>query len=157
MELSGWPFDRIAQGHPERARRVERMAAPLNVLVVDDEPKICQILEQILVTRGCAVRIAANGLDALARFKEQPAEVVITDLKMPKMTTSAGCPCGATSASPSLPPSVSWPPKPPEPLALTPLHRCAYNNISSESPLRKGIGAERENHVSPFCLNSHNI
>ncbi len=61
------------------------MSAALNVLVVDDEPKVCQLLEQILRSRGCAVRIAHNGFEALKQFKRQAAEVVITDLKMPQL------------------------------------------------------------------------
>ena len=62
------------------------MPPPLNVLVVDDEPKICQILEQILSARGCSVRVAHDGLEGLAEFQKQPADMVITDLKMPKLT-----------------------------------------------------------------------
>ncbi len=62
------------------------MPAPLNVLIVDDEPKICQLLEQILVSRGCTVRVAHDGLEGLAQFKQQSADVVITDIKMPKLT-----------------------------------------------------------------------
>ena len=56
-----------------------------DVLIVDDEPKICQLLEQILTARGCAVRIAHDGLEGLMQFQQQPADVVITDLKMPKL------------------------------------------------------------------------
>ena len=62
------------------------MPAPLDVLVVDDEPKICQLLEQILTARNCSVRLAHDGLEGLSQFQKQPAEVVITDLKMPKLT-----------------------------------------------------------------------
>ena len=62
------------------------MPAPLDVLVVDDEPKICQLLEQILSVRGCSVRAAHDGLDGLAQFQKQPADMVIADLKMPKLT-----------------------------------------------------------------------
>ena len=62
------------------------MSAPLDVLIVDDEPKICQLLEQILTARGCAVRLAHDGLEGLAQFKQRPAEVVITDIKMPKLS-----------------------------------------------------------------------
>lgn len=61
------------------------MASSLDVLIVDDEEKICQLLEQILSARGCAVRTSPDGLQALAEFKRQPADVVITDIKMPKM------------------------------------------------------------------------
>ncbi|MBI4342806.1 MAG: response regulator [Candidatus Omnitrophica bacterium] len=61
------------------------MPAPLDVLIVDDEPKVRQLLGQLLTARGCAVRLAADGLDALAQFRAQPAEVVITDIQMPKL------------------------------------------------------------------------
>ncbi len=62
------------------------MPARLDVLVVDDEPKICQLLSQILSSRGCAVRMAHDGLEGLAQFQQQPADVVITDIKMPKLS-----------------------------------------------------------------------
>lgn len=62
------------------------MASDIEVLVVDDEPKICQLLEQILSARGCSVRLAHDGLEALSQFQDRRAEVVITDLKMPKLT-----------------------------------------------------------------------
>ena len=61
------------------------MATPLNVLVVDDDPGICRVLEALLSSQGCSVRLAHDGLEALAIFKRQPAEVVITDLRMPKL------------------------------------------------------------------------
>jgi signal transduction histidine kinase len=61
------------------------MPAPLDVLIVDDEPKVCQLLGQILTARGCAVRLAADGLEGLAEFRRQPADVVVTDIRMPKL------------------------------------------------------------------------
>jgi signal transduction histidine kinase len=61
------------------------MPAALSVLVVDDEPKICLLLGQLLTARGCDVRFAANGIEGLSQFKQRPADVVITDVKMPKM------------------------------------------------------------------------
>src|SRR3990167_7396090 len=62
------------------------MSAPLDVLVVDDEPKICQLLEQILSARDCTVRLASDGLEGLTQFRQRPADVVITDIKMPKLS-----------------------------------------------------------------------
>ena len=61
------------------------MPSPLDVLVADDEPKIGQLLKQILASRNCSVRLAADGLDALSQFKEAPADVVVTDIKMPRL------------------------------------------------------------------------
>ena len=62
------------------------MSAPLDVLVVDDEPKICQLLEQILTGRDCTVRLAGDGLEGLTQFRQKPADVVITAIKMPKLS-----------------------------------------------------------------------
>jgi len=61
------------------------MADALQVLVVDDEPKIVQLLEQILTGRGCQVYTAHDGLEALELFRKQPADMVVTDIKMPKL------------------------------------------------------------------------
>src|SRR3989338_5386570 len=62
------------------------MPSSLDVLVVDDEPKICQLLEQLLIARGCTVRMAHDGLEGLQLFRERPSDVVITDIRMPKLT-----------------------------------------------------------------------
>ena len=62
------------------------MPAPLDVLVVDDEPKVRQLLGQILTARGCEVRFAADGLEGLGQFQQQPPDIVITDIKMPKLS-----------------------------------------------------------------------
>jgi two-component system, NtrC family, response regulator HydG len=55
------------------------------VLVVDDEPSARSGLEKLLRQEGYTVDIAEDGAAALARFAEVPADVVVTDLKMPKM------------------------------------------------------------------------
>ena len=62
------------------------MPSSLDVLVVDDEPKICQLLEQLLIARGCTVRMAHDGLEGLQLFRERPSDVVITDIRMPRLT-----------------------------------------------------------------------
>jgi len=61
------------------------MPVSLDVLVVDDEPKICQMLSQILSARGCAVRLAHDGFEGLTQFQQRPADMVITDVKMPRL------------------------------------------------------------------------
>jgi two-component system, NtrC family, response regulator HydG len=55
------------------------------VLVVDDDPGIRYTLREILETSGFAVDEAADGDAALVRFGEQPADLVITDLRMPNL------------------------------------------------------------------------
>ncbi|NOZ21755.1 MAG: SpoIIE family protein phosphatase [Planctomycetes bacterium] len=56
-----------------------------NVLVVDDEIVVREVLSRMLRTKGCSVEQATNGADGLAKVEEKPYDVVITDIKMPKM------------------------------------------------------------------------
>jgi two-component system, NtrC family, response regulator HydG len=55
------------------------------VLVVDDEPRMAESIATALGRRGHECVLASSGDDALARFGEQAADVVVTDLRMPGM------------------------------------------------------------------------
>jgi DNA-binding NtrC family response regulator len=55
------------------------------VLVVDDEASARSGLEKLLRQEGYAVDVAPDGPAALEIASERPPDVVITDLKMPKM------------------------------------------------------------------------
>jgi two-component system response regulator FlrC len=55
------------------------------VLVVDDEPMVRKSLAQALERAGANVITAADGQEALARFREQKSAVVFSDVKMPGM------------------------------------------------------------------------
>jgi CheY-like chemotaxis protein len=55
------------------------------ILVVDDEPSARSGLEKLLRQEGFAVDVAEDGTTALGIFAEHPADVVVTDLKMPGM------------------------------------------------------------------------
>jgi len=55
------------------------------VLVVDDEEGARSGLEKLLRLEGYTVDAAADGIAALERAAEQPPDVVVTDLKMPRM------------------------------------------------------------------------
>jgi two-component system KDP operon response regulator KdpE len=59
-------------------------AAPLKVLVVDDEPPIRKLLRMGLTTQGYQILEAPNGKAALELLKEQP-DLVILDLGLPDM------------------------------------------------------------------------
>ncbi len=56
-----------------------------SVLVVDDEEGIRSFLVEALVDEGHHVQEAADGLAALAALGQRGFEVVVTDLKMPRM------------------------------------------------------------------------
>jgi DNA-binding response OmpR family regulator len=55
------------------------------VLVVDDEPALCQALRMILELEGHCVRTAPDGVTALAEAAREPPAVVLLDLVMPRM------------------------------------------------------------------------
>ncbi len=57
-------------------------AAPIKVLVIDDEPPIRKLLRMGLSTQGYDVIEATNGKTALERLAEQPA-LIILDLGLP--------------------------------------------------------------------------
>ena len=56
------------------------------ILVVDDDDANRVTLERLLQREGHAVRQAANGRDALDLLRDGPADVLLTDLKMPGMS-----------------------------------------------------------------------
>ena len=57
----------------------------MNILIVDDELSMRQFLTHLLQRDGHSVRVAENGRHAMTRLREQPAEIVISDVKMPDM------------------------------------------------------------------------
>jgi CheY-like chemotaxis protein len=58
--------------------------APKSILVVDDDPDVLRLLSSILSTAGYRVLEASDGKQAVARFTEEPADLLITDLIMPE-------------------------------------------------------------------------
>jgi DNA-binding NtrC family response regulator len=53
------------------------------VLVVDDEPKVCRSIQQVLLREDYEVDMALSGEEALGRDAERPYDVVVVDLMMP--------------------------------------------------------------------------
>lgn len=53
------------------------------VLVVDDEPKITELLKVCLEMQGMSVVCAENGREALEVFSREKADIVLTDIMMP--------------------------------------------------------------------------
>ena len=60
---------------------------PLRALVVDDEPLATRVLARLINGHGDVMLagIAADGLDALAFAAEQPVDVIIADIAMPRL------------------------------------------------------------------------
>jgi putative nucleotidyltransferase with HDIG domain len=57
----------------------------LTCLVVDDEPHLRSILARLLTEEGFACRQAGNGQEALRELERQPADLVVSDIRMPEM------------------------------------------------------------------------
>ena len=56
-----------------------------HILVVDDEPFVCDAVKMMLEFDGHAVTTASGGKEALALFDQGKYDVVITDFAMPAM------------------------------------------------------------------------
>ena len=56
-----------------------------NILVVDDEPKLCDLLSSALSQNGVQVFTAGNGLHALKVLEQEDIDLVISDWRMPGM------------------------------------------------------------------------
>ena len=56
-----------------------------HILVVDDEPFVCDAVKMMLDFDGHDVETAHSGKDALAMFEEGKFDLVITDFAMPAM------------------------------------------------------------------------
>jgi putative two-component system response regulator len=58
----------------------------VKILLVDDEPTVLSLMKSILETQeGYLLDVATNGEDALAKVEATQPDLLITDLKMPRM------------------------------------------------------------------------
>ncbi len=64
---------------------------PQRVLVVDDEPKITEVVGSYLRHAGYGVLTAASGVEALAVFEKERPALVILDLMLPDLSGEEVC------------------------------------------------------------------
>ena len=55
------------------------------ILVMDDDPNICDILKTHFENEGCEVITANDGLEGLSAFKSSSPDIVLLDIMMPRM------------------------------------------------------------------------
>ena len=79
----GWRFNRSTLYHwAESQHTVHRQR---NVLVVDDDPTVCDVIRRTLERAGYRVTTAASGREALQDLQRSVHDLVLLDLKMPEM------------------------------------------------------------------------
>ncbi|MEM1415831.1 MAG: ATP-binding protein [Myxococcota bacterium] len=83
---------RLEHGDPTRdSRTVVRppgdvpLAAPLEVLVVEDTPDNRTLMGRFLAREGCGVTLACHGAEALERLEELTPDLILMDVEMPVM------------------------------------------------------------------------
>jgi len=53
------------------------------VLLIDDDPFYCGLIQQALADGGHVVVTARDGVEGIARYRDQSPDLVITDMRMP--------------------------------------------------------------------------
>jgi DNA-binding NtrC family response regulator len=56
------------------------------ILIVDDEPAILELCTRFLTQKGYTVKTASNGLKAMEIFREEPVDLLLTDIRMRGMS-----------------------------------------------------------------------
>ena len=63
------------------------------ILIVDDEPFNCRVLKLKFENAGYSVVTGSNGEEGLSKFIVECPDVVISDIRMPKMNGYEMCKC----------------------------------------------------------------
>ena len=82
---SSKPSSESPSGGGANAQAPAGSLAGLRVLIVEDEEAVRRPMARYLTRRGAQVDEAADGVEGLARLRTQPANVILADLRMPRM------------------------------------------------------------------------
>lgn len=58
-------------------------AAPMHVLIVEDEPLAAQLISRYLAAHELRISTAGSGNAAIRMLEEEAVDVIVTDLRMP--------------------------------------------------------------------------
>jgi CheY-like chemotaxis protein len=76
----------VPAAKPSRQRRCRQgRIFMIRILIVDDREDNCYLLETLLKSNGYEVESARNGAEALAKARQTPPQLIISDLLMPVM------------------------------------------------------------------------
>jgi cyclic di-GMP phosphodiesterase len=59
---------------------------PVKMILVDDDPDVLESVSEFLTDEGFQVHAFTNGYEAFRKFREEPVDLVLTDIKMPVLT-----------------------------------------------------------------------
>jgi two-component system sensor histidine kinase/response regulator len=63
----------------------EHNLSNIEILIIEDEPQLRILFQDLLSNWGLKSRVAANGIEGLRMMQERPSQLVLTDLNMPSM------------------------------------------------------------------------
>ncbi|TEU15045.1 MAG: response regulator [Anaerolineales bacterium] len=78
-------IDTTTKENQERAEQEGEALTDKVILVVDDSPTVCKIVQVTLTKMGCRVVIAEDGLEALAKIEDEKPDLILLDIIMPHM------------------------------------------------------------------------
>ena len=64
---------------------LKRKLTTKNILIVDDEPAVCNMLKKFLTKNGYKVSTALSGEETLRKIKKEKPHIVFLDIRMPHM------------------------------------------------------------------------
>lgn len=71
---------RMSKEVPEKETSVSNTPS---ILIVDDEPHLCEVLDRLMTKQGYRVRTAPDGATALKLARQMEPDVVLLDVMMP--------------------------------------------------------------------------
>ncbi len=66
--------------------RCVKRPAPRQILFVDDDPALRVLFSALLTGRGFQIRVAGDGVEAMALLEQAVPDLIISDLRMPRMS-----------------------------------------------------------------------
>lgn len=79
------------QGYPPQSTMTLAQLSAIKVMVIDDSHTIRRSAEIFLKNSGCAVILAEDGFDALAKISNEQPDIIFVDIMMPKLDGYQTC------------------------------------------------------------------
>jgi CheY-like chemotaxis protein len=81
----------ISEIYAAHVREAFMEAEKKKILIADDEPYVIRVIKLKLINAGYEVTTASNGLEALEKIESLRPDVLISDIRMPKLSGRELC------------------------------------------------------------------